>query len=352
MNNSKQNYYTVRIIKNIVFFMLIVGLAILNSTQNISPFYLILYHVLLFFPALVNNFYLIPYFRKSKNGVRFLTSLFINYVVGVILLGLCLKFIYSRVGVVELIQITPFGATSDAPIGWEDYQTFFSVFPGILFIMALYAISYGYHEYIFKIQNEYAIKELQIAAQLTQLKSQISPHFLFNVLNSLYALSIKNAPETPDVILKLSDILRYSLYDSQQKVISLMDEVHVINTYLDIQTIRSGEQLTINFSHDIKNHNISIAPMLLLPIIENAFKHGSDSTIGKSFIKIELFSKENELHFICTNSYKSTNHDGPGGIGLENIKKRLDLIYPNTYKLSINNTLDTFSVLLNITIKE
>ena len=201
-----------------------------------------------------------------------------------------------------------------------------------------------------KLKKEKHIRNEQIVAELNLLKSQISPHFLFNVLNSLYALSLSKSDKTPDVILQLSDILRYSLYETQEREIPVLDEVAIIETYIAIEKMRIPDTASISFNHDAIDQTIKIAPMLLLPLIENAFKHGVDSTVGDSYIHASLSKNENCLVFICENTYKEpkTKTTQVGGIGIQNVRKRLELLYPSRHSLEIEKREGIFKVTLLI----
>ncbi|AZA64291.1 hypothetical protein EG345_05920 [Chryseobacterium carnipullorum] len=218
----------------------------------------------------------------------------------------------------------------------------------MIIIMFAMAMGYSLQEYLLKAKRNEQIQAQQSIAELSLLKSQISPHFLFNVLNSLYALSLKMSKETPDIILKLSDILRYSLYESQSQEISMTNEIHILNTYIDIERLRMPSHAQISFYHEEITDAVKIAPMLLLPLVENAFKHGTDSTIGTSYIDITLYCDDHNLTFKCTNSYKETTAKDFGGIGIENIQKRLTLLYPSKHLFKIEKGKSDFSVTLEI----
>ena len=154
--------------------------------------------------------------------------------------------------------------------------------------------------------------------------------------------------ETPDVILKLSDILRYSLYETHEKEISIIKEIHILNTYIDIEKLRMSQNTDITFWHEDVKESVKIAPMLLLPLIENAFKHGTDSTIDVSYINAKLTCDENSLIFTCENSFKESARKDVGGIGIENIRKRLQLLYPSKHLFEIEKHKDLFKFNLEI----
>ena len=341
-------YNFLRLLLNIAFIAFILFTGISNNNKGLPTGYILLYNLMLLIPALINNFVLIHQFRINKSVFRYLVSILSLFLISVLVLGQYQKWLYNHFSGIELADFTSMAVTSSAPNTLEEYQHYFDVFPGIMIMMFVMAIAYVLQEYLLKIRKDESVKAQQIIAELGLLKSQISPHFLFNVLNSLYALALKNSKETPDVILKLSDILRYSLYETQEKEISITKEIHILNTYIDIERLRMPADATISFQHDHIKDSVTIAPMLLLPLIENAFKHGTDSTIGFSYIDAALSCDEDMLTFRCENSYKEQRKQDPGGIGIKNIQKRLELLYPSKHTLTIRKNETTFSVTVDI----
>jgi LytS/YehU family sensor histidine kinase len=196
------------------------------------------------------------------------------------------------------------------------------------------------------------LKTKQLEAELNFLKSQINPHFLFNMLNNLYALSLDNSKKVPEVILKLSDLMRYMLKASSDKQVQLQDECTFLKNYLELEKLRlhNNCHVTSNFSGDLTGKIIT--PMLLIPFAENSFKHGSKNKAGAFYIHIELIVTNNRLLFRVENSKdeKTKNHEQKpiSHVGLSNIKKRLELSYPDKHKLSINDNKYTYSVELEL----
>lgn len=198
------------------------------------------------------------------------------------------------------------------------------------------------------------LEKSQLETELLFLKSQISPHFFFNTLNNIYSLSVEKSNKTPKIILKLSELMRYMLYETQSKKQSLENEILCIQNYLDLERIRHDERLEVNMyiSGDIQDKEIS--PMLLLTFIENSFKHGANKNVGNVKIDINFKIKEDYLYFSVSNPMPTvTNHvdklNKSSGIGIENVKKRLELGYnKNDYKLSIKNKNNIFVVKLKI----
>lgn len=198
------------------------------------------------------------------------------------------------------------------------------------------------------------LEKIQLETELLFLKNQISPHFFFNTLNNIYSLSVEKSNKTPKIILKLSELMRYMLYETKAKRQSLQNEILCIQNYLDLERVRYNDSLEVNMyiSGDIEDKEI--APMLLLTFVENAFKHGANKNIGEVKIDINFKIKEKFLYFTITNPMpKITSHTDnlkqSSGIGLDNVKKRLDLGYDkNDYHLSIKNKRNRFVVKLKI----
>jgi len=185
-----------------------------------------------------------------------------------------------------------------------------------------------------ELQNKILETQLQLKEQeLHYLKRQIHPHFLFNTLNTIYGFAIKQSKQTPEIILKLSNLLDYILYQVNKPKVSLKEEVLHIKEYIELERIRFQESLKVDFSATEIDENIRVAPMLLIPFVENAFKHG---TLERGFlnIDIQIAIVGQQLSFRIENSYREQSGNSKnGGIGLENIRKRLDLNYADNYEL-------------------
>ncbi|MGO4818575.1 sensor histidine kinase [Flavobacterium sp. W22_SRS_FP1] len=188
--------------------------------------------------------------------------------------------------------------------------------------------------------------------ELKFLKSQINPHFLFNSLNNIYALSTIDSGKAQESILYLSDMLRYVLYDCEKPVVAIEKEVTYIEDFIQLFVLKSSKKYPITTSFNIENPKLEIAPMLLIPFVENAFKHSNIQNIGESFININLHSTSDSIVFEIENSFKKgpISKDGVGGIGVRNVKKRLSLLYPDTHILEITENSDTFKVKLKMDI--
>lgn len=194
------------------------------------------------------------------------------------------------------------------------------------------------------------LEKINVETELKYLKSQINPHFLFNSLNSLYALTLVKSDKAPELVLKLSEILRYVLYEAKEKFVSLDKEINYLRSYLELEKIRHGDRLDVDFKIDGDVRNKKIAPMLFLTFLENSFKHGISNTAGDGYVSIDMNIDEDQLDFHISNSKPSSDSKTPykGGIGLENTKKRLNILYPNKYKLETQDSDSNYEVNLNL----
>ncbi len=194
------------------------------------------------------------------------------------------------------------------------------------------------------------LTRLKLEAEIKLLKAQVNPHFLFNVLNNIYTLTYLEGKVAAPQILKLSGLMRYMLYESNEKLVALSKELDYLNNYLDLQQLKNEKTTRIRFQVDGNVENIQVAPLLLIPFFENAFKHGDvlDNTNG--FLQANLGIKKQTLNFTIENSMAPPNNrkDKVGGIGLDNVKKRLHLLYPDKHKLDIFTRENNFIVHLTI----
>ena len=198
--------------------------------------------------------------------------------------------------------------------------------------------------------NERVQRDLEnqrLSAELAFLKSQINPHFLFNSLNSIYSLAYQKSDTTPDAILRLSEIMRYMLYECNDNKVDLSKELQYLHNFIDLQKIRLGKNAFIDFKVEGKVTNQQIVPLLLIAFIENAFKHGVAGDEA-SPIKLVVSVDKNHLHFYIQNKKHNNNTDSVGGIGLNNVIRRLDLLYPGDYNLDIRDEKDTYTCELSL----
>jgi two-component system, LytTR family, sensor kinase len=293
-----------------------------------------------------NTLFLIPRFlKKGKVGVY------------IVLVLTCIGLIFFYYQLVDLLMHDDFRqmehAARENPFkmrGGGGHRFFGPVFSAI-FIFALSTSIKITNEWIINEKQKKEMENEKLISELSFLKSQVSPHFLFNTLNNIYSLSLSNSENTSDAILKLSHLLRYMLYESEDKMVSLEKEITYLQNYIDLQKMRITKDVVVSFSikGDLKGKMIE--PMLLIPFVENAFKHGINYS-DKSIINIYIEVSENKLFMKVENSLhqKNKQNKGNSGIGLNNIIKRLELLYPNKHSLNIKQTDEKYIVELNMNI--
>ena len=223
-------------------------------------------------------------------------------------------------------------------------QTAYSV--GSVFFFGIIRHIYNYTKL------KQAAQQLRIekqAAELNYLKSQTNPHFLFNTLNNIYSLARDKSDLAPESILRLSKMLRFMLYETGGEYIAIEQELKIINDYIALEKLRYDESLRINFNHDIEDMKQAIPPLLLIPLVENAFKHGVSETRGQPFVDIHLSVSKRQLSFMVKNSSETSPGEGnvKENIGLSNLRRQLELLY-KTYELSVQQQKSVFIATLKI----
>ncbi|GAB3988151.1 hypothetical protein GCM10028807_10180 [Spirosoma daeguense] len=264
-------------------------------------------------------------------------------------------------GLLPLIMIACAFLCAQFATSLQHHPTFmYALFLGLpLFI---FCVSGGMFIKLTRTRINNQLQEAQALSQHSQselhlLQSQLSPHFLFNTLNNLYGISISQPDKTPTLLLKLSELLRYSVYDAKELYVPLADELTYIRNYIDFETLRIGSKLSLKTAIDnVTDTSIRIAPMLLIVFVENAFKHAKNTTDQKIAIEITLKLWGNSILFSVKNSFsrtEDTSNELPksGGLGLTNVNQRLNLLYENGYDLAIREADGFYTVELQLRIK-
>lgn len=191
-----------------------------------------------------------------------------------------------------------------------------------------------------------------LKSELSLLRSQVSPHFMFNVLNSLAALARKKSDLMEPVIIQLSQLMRYMLYDAGEKRMTINQEIEYLTNYIDLQKLRFGTDILITFRTQVLRGELAIEPMLLIPFVENAFKHGT-GLVMDPVIEIELVSDDNTLNFVVRNKFSNAAQakDPSSGIGIQNVRRRLDLLYKDMHVLNLSQEGSWFTVELKLILK-
>ena len=223
----------------------------------------------------------------------------------------------------------------------------------LLFVFLGMSIALARHTLWMQVM-EAKIAQQQKESELRLLLSQLSPHFLFNTLNNMYGISLTQYQRVPKLLLKLSELLRYSIYETREKFIPLRNECLYLKNYLDFEQIQTGDKLKLDLEiAEIKDDQIQIAPMLLIVFVENAFKYAKATRKANGFISITLSVRDGWIYFATKNSCEpvadqQTGFDEPSGIGLHHTLKRLQLIYGSNYFYHANNETDTYTVKLRL----
>ena len=192
------------------------------------------------------------------------------------------------------------------------------------------------------------LKSDKLETELAFLKSQVSPHFFFNTLNNLYSLSLAKSDEAPKMILKLSQLMRYTIYSSRTKYVKLSQEIEHIENYIDLYKIRLRDKKGIHFSKTVNNPDRKVAPLLFIILVENAFKHGTETLGAKADVHITINEHPDAIYFEVINNFDYEVLPGQEGIGLDNLKKRLSHIYPKSHELSIEKEESKFSASIRL----
>lgn len=227
-------------------------------------------------------------------------------------------------------------------------------FVNLYAITGLYALYYFIRYWYEERQRVQELLQQSTRAELDLLKAQVQPHFVFNTLNNIYASAFKTSPETAALIAHLSGFLDYNLYDTSRDKVALTAEIDYIKHYIELQKNRYGSKVDVSVNIFDNINNLQIAPLLLLPLVENCFKHGVGDSVEKSWVRIDVSREAGKFSVMIENSHdevKEQRAPSIGGIGLANVRKRLQLIYPNQHELKVIEGLNSYLVILKIQIE-
>lgn len=236
-------------------------------------------------------------------------------------------------------SIMRYGDHLEKTLTWGQYVTS-NIIVGTFFILMSTSLRLILNTYRHEKLRE-TLETEKLNAELAFLKSQINPHFLFNSLNNIYSLAYQKSDKAPEAILKLSEIMRYMLHDSHDHLVSLDEEINYLKNYIDLQKLRFKEEVFLDLHIDTNNREYRIMPLLLISFLENAFKHGV-ATDPEHPIQINIDIKDGLLHFTAKNRISKGNKDKTRGIGLANLRRRLELGYPSSHTLYTNETEDFY----------
>jgi LytS/YehU family sensor histidine kinase len=193
------------------------------------------------------------------------------------------------------------------------------------------------------------LNEESLKSELSLLKSQINPHFFFNTLNNLYGLAVEKSEKTQDVIYKLSEMMRFTIYDGRKDSVSVKDEIRYLENFIELHKIRYQDRIDIQFEQDIENQKQRIPPLLFINLLENAFKHGADTKPDNPYIHFSLSTKKNEILFAIENNFEAQESVGKkAGIGIENLKRRLELLFPKKHHFLVEKAAEIYKTSVRI----
>ncbi len=304
-----------------VLFIVSIGTVLYNSNSVIaSPVTIFLYFIILFY---VNMYVLVPKLLFRNKNLEYCLS-----VIGILfIVAVCGHF------------FNPFSKDNGLNIPLFSFLT-------VLLLAASSSIKL-FQKGMMDKQLIYELEQSKTYVELEQLKNQINPHFLFNMLNNANVLTKKDPDKASQVLVKLSDLLRYQLYDSAREKVLLTSDIHFLEDFLNLEKVRRDSfDFLISKEGDLSG--VQIPPLLFIPFVENAVKHNNDAT-KSSYVNLYFDVRNNELFFKCINSkpvLKSGN--STGGLGLTNVRRRLELLFPATHSLSIEDGSETYCVTLTI----
>ncbi|HEU5290715.1 MAG TPA: histidine kinase [Cyclobacteriaceae bacterium] len=224
-------------------------------------------------------------------------------------------------------------------------KAFVGIYPVVFTALTIKLLKYWYANQ----QAQQVLTKEKLEAELKFLKTQIHPHFLFNTLNNLYALTLKKSERAPEMVLKLSELINYMLYECTADEVPLSKEVKFIQNYISIEKMRYGDKLEVDVRVSGDTASVHIAPMIILPFVENCFKHGASEELQQGWVTVQIEASPETILIKVENSKAHTenNHHGTG-IGVQNVKRRLSLLYPSRHELKILDGKETFLVILTI----
>jgi two-component system, LytTR family, sensor kinase len=331
------------IIPHLLFWLLSIILfaVLLVFTRNFSLSGISLRIVVSFFITIlylaisvyINLLWLVPVFFKKRRFILF-TVLQLGNILLFILLNFFTSYIFE----------------SGHRNFWNEFVAEFilvSIFISVTTLLKFMRDSIALQDAEIRVRE---VERAKIGAELQVLKSQVNPHFFFNTLNSLYSLSLDKSDKTPEMILKLSGLMRYIIYEARDNLVPLARQLEFLRNYVSLEQLRSGERLRMEFEVEGEHTEIPVDPLMFIAFVENTFKHGVQSGNRDPYIRIFFnLTREGQVRFLAENNYEPQETGGDSeGIGLSNVKKRLDLLYPGKYDLNIHDREGVYRVDLTI----
>ena len=290
-----------------------------------------------------NMYYLMPRYLLEKRYLEFFVYLLLLMgAIGAIMQFVILPFI-----------VHPFFCTPSCTGDKLTVFRFIKNMVNINYVVAISAVIALLRNWYSHQKAAQSLVQDKLEAELKVLKAQIHPHFLFNTLNSLYSLTLKKSDNAPEVVLKLSGLMDYMLHDANAAKVPLDKELDYIKNYIALERIRYGERVDVQFTQTGSTSGKQIAPLLLLPFVENAFKHGVSTETKNAWIRIDVKVTEDKLVLLvencnCNDKATTNAHDMASGIGLKNLRRRLELLYEGKYELEMEDEQDSYAARLEL----
>lgn len=333
-----------RVVSHVLFWIVLFGLTAMYVSSIEDEWQAPLYNFLLRMPFVVACCYANLYFLLPK----------FYYPDRLVLYALLLLTLILATNALNLFVLDAFADTPLCPQTYEAVSTFTwnNYVYKAFYLVSIVGLTSGIKlskDYLLEKQKYDAIEKEKLKTELSLLKSQIHPHFFFNTLNNLYALTMKKSDKAPDMLLKLSDLMSYSLYESESSVTSLSKEIEHLRSYIDLESLRFGSKLKIDFTVTGVIENKSIPPLIFLPFIENSFKHVAVKQ-GDLFIAINIVAAADTITLEVKNPFVAGREQErkKGGLGLKNVQRRLALLYGDVYHLEMKPEENLFCVNLQI----
>lgn len=325
------------------FFIFSQMFKISDEVTRIDYIFSGLFHVSLLFAVYINLELLVPKLFDKKKYIFYSVALIITIISSIIL---------NRITFNWLADIVFPDYYFVSHFNFLEVGMFIVIY---ILVTTLLKLSKSWFELQEVTSRLIRIEKENVKSELNALKAQINPHFLFNSLNVIYSQAIKNSDKTPDAIIQLSDILRYVIYDSTKDKVSLKTEIKLIKDYIELQKFRIDTTSRIKFEHKVQNENCMISPMLLLPLVENSFKHGIKGELDHTFVNIKLETNDSNILFEIVNNKgtgETIENDGNSGIGIANIHQRLKLLYPDRHEFKIEESIAIFKVNMRLSYED
>lgn len=348
MNQFFQKYQSTgnRVLWHLLFWVCYIAVYTIiygnfNESYGAEFFWAMAYLPLKVIATYFTLYFVIPrYFLQKK----YVTATIITTLV-IVLAGFTQRFLDYYV----FYPIYSYDWMSGSPLNVaKSLKNVLAIYPAVALASFIKITKYFYSEE----SKSQELRQEKLQAELNFLKGQIHPHFLFNTLNNLYALTLKKSESSPEVVLKLSELLSFMLYECNSRTVPLNKELKLIENYIALEKIRYDDRLTVLYetTGDVSQNHIP--PMLLLPFVENAFKHGTSDTLDEVWVDINMIIRNQTLFLSVKNSMGQNSNqqefEYQKGIGLKNVNRRLELLYNGFYNLNIEDSDDTYSVLLEI----